>query len=171
MALVIGALAAGCGNSLPGTVLGTYEVTANAGANTCGLGAPSERQFWVEISEKTTATSSTLYWSWLDHTPIASGPLAPISSSDATLQATLTASQTGNVDGTTAGDGPCTMSRNDALVVALGAGAPPASFSGTMSYAFAAATGADCSDQLTASGGAYEALPCTVSYTITGLRR
>ena len=163
-ALLICVLVAGCGNPLPGTLLGTYQVTATVGDNTCGLGAPSVRQFDVELSETTTATAQTLYWSWLDHTPIASGPLA-------TLQATLTSSQSGNVDGTDAGPGPCTMDRADSLVVTLGAGTPPGSFGGTMSYAFSAASGADCSDQLSAAGGAYAALPCTVTYALAATRR
>ncbi len=166
LAGALGALAVGCANPLPGTLLGTYQVTATAGANTCGLAAPSIYQFNVQLSETTTPTE-TLYWSWLTNEPIASGPLAAISSSDPTLQATLTSSQSADVDPTDAGPGPCTMVRDDTLVVTLGAGAPPHSFTGTMGYAFSAASGADCSDQLAAAGGSYAAIPCSVSYSLT----
>ena len=168
---LLGVVAAGCGNPLPGTVLGTYQVTAMAAANSCGsgLGAPSAYQFDVQLSE--TATDSTLYWSWLDLTPIASGSLAPVSSTDSALQATLTDSQSSNVDATDAGAGPCTMDRDDTLVVTLGAGTPPGSFSGTLSYAFTAESGSDCSDQLTTEGGQYDTLPCTVAYTLTAARQ
>jgi hypothetical protein len=58
------------------------------------------------------------------------------------------------------------MVRDDVLVVDLGAGSPPKSFTGTMSYAFSAASGADCSDQLASGGGSYAALPCSVTYSL-----
>jgi hypothetical protein len=169
LAALAGALAAGCGNPLPGTLLGTYTVTATAGANACGLAAPAVYQFDVELSE-TAAPKATLYWSWLANQPIASGPLAPVSSDDPSLQATLTSSQSLDVDATDAGPGPCTMVRDDTLVVVLGAGAPPGSFTGTMGYAFSAASGADCSDQLAAEGGSYAALPCSVTYSLRAHR-
>jgi hypothetical protein len=171
IACLLGVLAAGCGNPLPGTLLGTYQVTATAGANSCGsgLGAPGVYQFDVQLSE--TSTDSLLHWSWLDDAPIATGTLARVSSSDPSLQASLTSSQSSNVDATTAGAGPCTMVRADSMVVTLGAGTPPGSFAGTMSYAFTAASGADCTDQLTASGGMYAKLPCTITYAIAGARQ
>jgi hypothetical protein len=168
---LLGVLLAGCGNPLPGTLLGTYQVMATAEANSCGsgLGAPSVYQFDIQLSE--TDSDSMLYWNWLENTPIASGALAPVSTTDPQLQATLTASQSSNVDATDAGAGPCTMDRDDSVVVTLGAGTPPASFAGTMSYAFTVESGADCSDQLTAAGGAYDELPCAVTYTIVAARQ
>ncbi len=168
LASLLGLLASGCGNPLPGTVLGTYQVTATAQANSCGtgLGAPSVYQFDVQLSE-TTATP-TLYWDWLDSTPIASGPLTAVSSTDASLTATMTASQSSNVDATATAAGPCTMDRDDTMVVTLGTGTPPSTFAGTMSYAFTVESGAICSDQLSSAGGMYDELPCTLSYTIAG---
>ena len=144
-------------------------MNATAGTNTCGggLGAPGQYQFDVQLS----TTTATLHWSWLDDTPVASGPLAPISSSDGDLQASLSSSQSNNVDATAAGAGPCTMERADTIVVTLGAASPPATFSGTMSYAFTVESGAECSDQLTSAGGMYDQLPCSVSYTIAGTRQ
>lgn len=51
VASLLGILAAGCGNAL----LGTYQVTATAQANSCGsgLGAPGVYQFDVQLSETT----------------------------------------------------------------------------------------------------------------------
>lgn len=171
VACSLGILVAGCGNPLPGSLLGTYQVTATAGESSCGsgLGAPSAYQFDVQLSE--TTTDSTLHWSWLNDTPIASGTLAPVSSTDPALQATLEDSQSANVDATDAGAGPCTMERADTLVVTLGPGTPPQSFSGTLTYAFTAESGSDCSDQLTTSGGMYEALPCSVAYALAAKRQ
>jgi hypothetical protein len=39
-----------------------------------------------------------------------------------------------------------------------------------MAYAFSAASGADCSDQLAAGGGSYAALPCSVTYSLSARR-
>jgi hypothetical protein len=141
---------------LPGTQLGTFKVTAKSKANTCGLGAPDPWTFDAQLSR----SGSTLYWSWMDGSPLLSGTV------DGKSHAALTSSQTGNVDATDAGLGPCTMQRQDDLEVDL----PSAggSFTGTLDYSFSAAAGADCSDQLAASGGQFEALPCAVSYTMTG---
>jgi hypothetical protein len=132
-------------------------VTGKSVTNTCGLGAPDPWTFDVQLSRE----GSTLYWSWMDGSPLASGAL---SSSD---QATITDTTTGNVDGTEASLGPCTMQRGTSLAITLGDG----SFTATMDYSFAVTTGADCDDQLASSGGQYEALPCTVTYDLTGSKQ
>jgi hypothetical protein len=169
VASLLGILAPACGGGPPGTVLGTYQVLAKGEANTCGsgLGAPIEYEFDVELSQ----LDGTLYWSWLDNSPLASGRLTPVSSTDAQLEASLYVTQSENVDPTDAGAGPCTMARSDSMLVTLAKGSPPGSFTGTMSYTFTVPFGSDCADQLVAAGGMYSALPCTVSYTIGGTRQ
>ncbi len=162
VACLLGALAPACEMTLPGQVLGTYQVTATGELDTCGLGAPSAYQFDVELSE----AGGTLYWSWLDNAPIASGTLTPASSTSS--RASLSSTQSEDVDPTDAGPGPCTMQRSDSLVVTLVKESPPSTFTGTMSYVFAAEPGADCADQLASAGGMYSELPCTVTYTIAG---
>jgi hypothetical protein len=150
------------GNPLPGSPLGTYKVVAKQTANTCGLGAPDPWIFSVQLSRK----DSTLYWSWMDGSPMMSGPL------DAQAQATLRTSRTGNVDGSDAGAlGPCTLKREDDLEILLGQGDPPSAFSGTVGYSFSVPSGSDCRDQLSSAGGPYQALPCTVSYRATATQR
>jgi hypothetical protein len=150
----------GCANTaLPGTLLGTYHVVATLQTNTCGagLGAPNPWTFDVQLSQE----GSTLYWSWLD----GSAPLSNALDDDST---SLTTTSSANVDGTADGGlGPCTMQRNDTVGVTLASGSPPASFTGTIGYAFSVESGANCSDQLSATGGSYDSLPCTVSYTTT----
>ncbi len=157
-------LALGCSDSpLPGTLLGTYRVEGTLQANTCGagLGAPNPWTFDVLLSQKGT----TLYWSWLD----GRAPLSNTLDGNAT---NLTVTSTANVDGTVDGGlGPCTMQRTDSIGVALAAGSPPRGFAGTIEYAFSVAAGADCSDQLGASGGSYGALPCSTRYTTTASRQ
>jgi hypothetical protein len=153
----------GCSDSpLPGTLLGTYAVVGQSQTNTCGLGAPDPWKFDVQLSKD----GMILYWSWLDGSPPASSPLS------AELQATLTASQTGNVDGTgDGGVGPCTMARSDTIGLTLGDESPPNGFTGTLSYVFSVLSGSNCADQLTSSGGQYDALPCTIAYSITASRQ
>jgi hypothetical protein len=153
---------AACGDtSMPGTTLGTYAVTAEAQTNVCGLTAPNPWTFDVELSQDGT----TLYWNWMDGSSYLSSPVDSQS-------ATLLAAEQVNVDGTADGGlGPCTLERDDQLVVALGSGSPPATFTGTISYAISAVSGSDCSDQLSTVGGMYTTLPCTITYTMTSTRQ
>jgi hypothetical protein len=142
---------------MPGTQLGTYKVVAQSTTNTCGLNAPNPWTFDAQLSRE----GSTLYWSWMDGSPLASGTI------DGNAHATIDDTQSANVDGTDASLGPCSMSRQDRLEIAVPttAGAP---FSGTLAYAFSVSAGSDCSDQLTAGGGQYDTLPCTLTYSISG---
>jgi hypothetical protein len=160
MGVLLCATAAVASCTLPGTTLGTYNVSGALESDTCG-GAPNPWTFDVMLSRKGT----TLYWSWLDASPILSGPI----SSEG--RAALTGYQLHNVDSTEAGMGPCDLQRDDDLELVLGTDSTPASFEGTISYAFSVQEGADCSDQLTTSGGMYERLPCTVTYTVAAKRQ
>jgi hypothetical protein len=157
-------VALSCANSsLPGTMLGTYAVTGTLGTNSCGTGLapPSPWAFDVQMSEEGT----TLYWSYLDGNP-------PLSSTLSANAATLTATQTANVDGTAdGGAGPCSMTRTDTLQVDLAAANPPPTFTGTLVYDFTVVSGADCSDQLSANGGSYDTLPCTLTYSLSGAQQ
>ncbi len=158
------AASSGCADQpLPGTILGTYRVEAHKKSDTCGAGAQAVDP-WIFSVELSRAVS-TLYWSTLDGRPPMSGPLDPQGA--VSLEATVTA----NVDGTDAGLGPCTMQRTDVIDVTLGAGVPPGSFTASFSYALAPVMGATCDDQLTASGGGYDALPCKLAYDATASRQ
>jgi hypothetical protein len=163
-AIALASVAAGCADtSLPGTLLGTYRVTASLQSNACGtsLAPPNPWDFDVQLSEQ----GSTLYWSWMDGT-------APLSNTLTQLSTSLNTSQTANVDGTADGGlGPCTMQRADSVNLTLATGSPPGSFQATIQYAFSVASGANCGDQLSASGGSYDVLPCSMSYTGTGARQ
>ena len=150
-----------CSDSpLPGKVLGTYQVVAQTKDNSCGLMAPNPWQFDVQLSR----AGDTLYWSWMDGTPPLSGSL------DAQLQATLATTQTANVDGSEAGLGPCDMQRDDTLQIALDSASPPGVVHGTIAYSFSVPNGYTCADQL-APSGAYQELPCSLTYTVTGSRQ
>jgi|HubBroStandDraft_5_1064220.scaffolds.fasta_scaffold757005_1 hypothetical protein len=168
LAVASALFALGCSSAapLPGTALGTYNVTGTQQTNTCGtgLGAPNPWTFTAQMSEDAT----TFYWLMNDGTEM-SGTMT--SSTAVTLQSTLTA----NVDGNEAGPGSCDLTSVSGLSLTLATTSPPSTFTGTLSYQFSAATGVsdtnDCTDQLSASGGMYDTLPCAVSYSLTATRQ
>jgi hypothetical protein len=152
-------------SSLPGTSLGTYNVTGTLQGNTCGAGlaAPNPWTFTAQMSEDGTV----FYWLLTSSGSEASGTLT------SSTAATITSIQTANVDAPDAGlEGPCNLQSTTTIDLTLATGSPPATFAGTISYTFAAATGVsstnDCTDQLSASGGTYDTLPCTASYVLAG---
>jgi hypothetical protein len=151
------ALVACSSSPLPGTQLGIFKVTGTSTTNTCGLGAPDPWTFDARLSR----SGSTVYWSWMDGTAPLTGPV------DAQSHVSIQDTQAGNVDGTDASLGPCTLQRSDDLELALAG----SSFTGSIGYSFAPASGADCSDQLVASGGSFEALPCSVTYSVTAAQQ
>lgn len=165
---VVAALAMSCNpvSDLPGTPLGTYNVTGTLTANSCGsgIGAPNPWTFTVQMSQDGT----TLYWEPAGGTELSS---TMTSSTAVTITSTVTA----NVDATDAGEGPCDLQSETSIGLTLAASSatsPPRDFTGSITYTFATSTSvsstSDCTDQLSASGGAYDTLPCTATYSITG---
>jgi hypothetical protein len=151
-------VAAGC-DGLPGTELGTYNVTGQLQTSTCGGSPPNPWTFDVEMSKQAT----TLYWSWLDGSPLLSGTLSSASA------VTLTATVQSNVDGVDGGLGPCWLERDDDIAITLATGSPPATFNGSIEYTFSPVSGSDCSDQLAL--GNYATLPCSLTYLVTATRQ
>lgn len=169
MATTTAALAAACGGKdpySPGTKLGTFHVTARLAQSTCGA-APDPWEFDVKLNHDL----RTLYW-------VQGG--APIQGQiDAAAQTKLAAKSSHEVRAANerAKLAACALERSDALVVTLnGEDEKPVSdpaatrgFVGSLSYAFTPTGTSDCTDQLTVSGGGYDALPCSVSYEVTGV--
>jgi hypothetical protein len=130
-----------------------------------GLGAPSPWTFTVQMSEDGT----TLYWEMSDGILLSSTMSSP-------TQVNIESVQTANVDASEAGvPGPCDLTGTTAIELTLASEMPPSTFTGTITYTFAAATGVssmtDCTDQLSSSGGAYDTLPCTAVYSVAGTRQ
>lgn len=152
----------------PGTSLGTFHVEATLASSSCGA-APNPWAFDVRLAHE----GATLFW-------IQGG--APIEGKlDGTTKKASLASRTESTvraEDARAKIAACVLGREDVLDVELVdatgatlATAPGATaFRGTLGYRFAPVAGADCSDQLAAAGGGYEALPCAVSYTVTAVR-
>jgi hypothetical protein len=166
---------------MPGTPLGTFNVTGTVTANNCGAGqnAPNPWTFQVQLS----LDGSVLYW-WdgVDGDAYLSGVLANgvASFSDSETgsdppDASATCAQTSSGNWydpqTSAPCTPpagCTMTRSDAYAITMGASNK--TFTGTLSYAFTVASGSDCSGQLSSAGGTYDELPCTLTYALTASR-
>jgi hypothetical protein len=158
--------------SIPGTQLGTYNVTGSLGTNTCGagLGAPSPWTFTVQLSEDSSTSPTTFYWLSSTGTQLSSAMTS-------TTAVNISDTVTSNLGGSTATDasvgteGPCDLTQSTALTLTLANENPPGSFTGTMTYSFVVATGvstsSDCTDELSTSGGQFDTLPCTTTYTLT----
>ena len=148
----------------PGTTVGTFHVEAKLTSLSCGGTAPDPWAFDVKVSHD----GDTVYW-------IQGG--TPISGTvDADGHTAFSAQTVSDVrDGTTKQAG-CSLARTDNLgVYLLDATTKPTtdpttltSFSGQLSYAYAPTDGSDCGDQLTSAGGSWQALPCAVTYDVTG---
>jgi len=153
--------------ALPGTALGTYNVTGTLGTNTCGssVGASNPWTFSVNLSKDGT----TLYW----ENTSGSGQLSDTVS--ASGMATLTTTITANVDASEAGAGACYLQNTQTIALTLASGSTPSGFTGAFTNAFAVATtiatSVDCGDQLASSGGPYATLPCTVAYSLKATRQ
>ncbi len=168
--LGIATIAAGSGCSgkdpyRPGDSIGVFHVTSKLVSSTCGA-APDPWEFDVRLRHE----KSTLYWVQGD---------APISAVvDAAAHATMkaTATQTVRAADARAQMAACALERDDVVDLTLAPMAAPVdlqsvtSFTGTLTYRFVPTDGSECEDQITASGGGYDTLPCTVSYSVAGKR-
>jgi hypothetical protein len=149
----------------PGTKLGTFHVSAKLTHTTCGP-VPDPWEFDVRLNHD----GSTLYW-------VQGG--APVEGRvDSSARSQLIAQMVQDVrpsDGTVH-LAPCSIARTDEVVLTLAsADGNPATdpaltetFSGGLIYTFTPTEGSDCSDQLTAVGGDFDALPCEVGYDLSG---
>jgi hypothetical protein len=163
--LAFGAACSGKDPYSPGTKLGTFHVTAKLTQTTCGA-TPDPWEFDVRLNHD----GSTLYW-------IQGG--APVEGRvDTAAKAQLKSETTHSVR---AADprtkmAACSIARADILDVVLSSAdtkpttdpGTTASFAGGLVYSFTPTEGSDCVDQLTSTGGGFDALPCEVRYDIAG---
>ncbi|MBX3231523.1 MAG: hypothetical protein KIT84_24160 [Labilithrix sp.] len=166
LAAVVAVIAACSGKDPyePGEAVGTFRVTGQLTQTTCGQ-PPNPWEFDVKVNRD----GSTLYW--------IQGAQPIAGEVDASGRTTMKASFVHEVRPADERKklAACSIARTDVLAMALARAderpaADPAdvrSFSGIISYTFAPTEGSSCDDQLTATGGGYDALPCVVSYQLT----
>lgn len=143
----------------PGEALGFFSITGKLGDDTCGadsLNAPAKWSFQVKLSRQGT----TLYWLNGKEAIVGdiddSGSFAFETHLDLPL-----AEKHGAAKG-------CTIVRSDSANGALRGAATE--LSGKLSYAYAATTDSDCSEFATGTSGLPLALPCSMTYALTGAR-
>jgi hypothetical protein len=153
-------LAACTETSMPGTQLGTFKISATPTSNTCGaaMAAPSTWTFDVELSRD----SDLIYWRQNDK--LVSGAIG--ANRTAKIQTEVTSVVVASGPGVVG----CAMNRADTVTVTLPSDAEVTSVSGTISMAVSIVEGSDCSTQLVAYGGTYDAIPCTVEMSYTAAR-
>jgi len=149
----------------PGNKLGTFHVTGKLTHTSCGP-TPNPWEFDVRLNHD----GSTLYW--------IQGGLPVEGRVDTTARTRLEAEVVSEVRpaDARAKKEACSISRTDVLALTLvGPDGQPTSdpsgmqsFHGALVYTFAPTAGSDCSDQTTASGGDFDALPCDVQYDLSG---
>jgi len=142
----------------PGTPIGTFRVDGKLVSNACGAAesAPDPWEFDVKLSRD----HGTVYW--VQGGPPAAGELDP---QNHTIMHTSVENTIHEAD-PKSGLGFCAIERDDTLDVTFNQ--PITSFAGVLTYAFRPTDGSDCSDQTTAGGGSFAALPCSVVYTLSG---
>ena len=151
----------------PGTQLGTFTVDATVTTNDCGIDPGASP--WV-FTVKIGVDPGTIYWEQ-GSVPVAGKFTA---AHLATLNSTSTLAAGGAGIDAGAG-GACVMERDDALSATFVPDPTLAgnyeSFSGTLAYTFKEGAGSgDCSGQLSANGGQYAKLPCTMGFGIAAKR-
>ena len=155
---------------LPGDSLGKYDVAATLVSNTCGSGIDATNPW--NVTAEMSKDGTTLYFENEDGSDQVSGGY----DDSAQTSATLVAAETKNVNDASANlSTTCNLTLATTYALSLGATSPPASFTGTASYAYSVATAissnTDCSAQLSSVGGKYATLPCTVSYSVKATRQ
>jgi hypothetical protein len=144
----------------PGDPIGAFHVSAQLVSTTCGS-TPNPWEFDVKLRHNLT----TLYW-------VQGG--APVSGELSGASTTMNASTSQTmIDANPKTQTPaCVVTRKDTVVVALDTTDASAvqAFSGSIAYHFDAQDGSDCTAEITANGGDFDALPCDVSYTLAAKR-
>lgn len=142
----------------PGTSLGSFHVDGKLQANACGgsVGAPADWQFDVKLA----TDPHVLYW--------VQGGLPVQGTLDAKSHARLESTSSQVVHDADSGARYCAIVRKDTIDITLSP--DETQFTATLVYEFRAADGSACDDQMSASGGPYATLPCTVGYALTGTK-
>ncbi len=146
----------------PGERLGTYAVTGKLSSTTCNP-APDPWTFDVKLNRQ----GDTIHWVQ------GSVPVSGLLQGSNVVLKTSALYEMRPPDAKKKLPG-CQIVRTDTLDMSLTP--DPAvengvsAFSGTLSYSFAPTADSDCTDQLVASGGDMQTLPCELKYSLTGAR-
>ena len=141
----------------PGEVLGFFAIDGKLSDDSCGaesLSAPDKWSFEVKLSRD----GSTLYWLNGREAIVGDIDKSGAFSFETHIDLPL-AERRGAAKG-------CTIVRRDSASGSLDGSA----LSAKLSYQYGATADSDCSEFTTGTAGTPEALPCTLSYKLTGAR-
>ena len=159
-AMLAWVLSAGCVpvNSLPGTALGTFAVTAVLSSNSCGTGLnlANPRKFDAELS----LDDNTLYFKPTDEAEVS----APLDSDNSATFTSVDNSQATN-------DSSCSLSLKSIYTVKLDSASAPTTATGSLRFEYSASKSNTCASQLSSNGGVYDDLPCSVEFSYTALKK
>jgi hypothetical protein len=166
LALAATSTPAGCFGSKdalhPGTDLGSFQVQGNISTNTCGDGALGEQAAW-DFTVRLARDPGHLYWD--NGQTVIVGTLA----ADGVSFGFDTSVIVDMRDPMQTGLPPCSLSRDDHAQGTLGAATvPTTSFIGQLSYTFTATAGSMCGDLTSGGTAVVSALPCGMSYELSG---
>jgi hypothetical protein len=147
---------------IPGDLLGTYSVEGTLTESNCGegLGSPSDWKFDVKLSR----FHDDLYW--LNGHEVIPGSIDPDGTSfafDTRVEAQATPEGRGH--------DACVLNRADRARGTLSSDdLDVESFEATLSFTYTPTEGSDCETLIGTEGG-LDALPCSLSYDLSGKRR
>jgi hypothetical protein len=141
----------------PGDELGSFAMTGKLGADDCGADALNAPQTW-SFQVKLSRNGTTLYWLNGREAIVGdidkSGRFAFETHLDVPLSAKRGAAK------------GCTIVRRDSASGTLASSST--SLSGKLTYAYEATSDSDCSAFITGTDGSPVALPCSMTYALTG---
>jgi hypothetical protein len=141
----------------PGDQLGSFAITGKLGADDCGADALSAPQTW-SFQVKLSREGTTLYWLNGREAIVGdidkSGRFAFETHLDVPLS-----EKRGAAKG-------CTIVRRDSASGTLTSGST--ALNGKLTYAYGATSDSDCSEFITGTNGSPVALPCAMTYALTG---
>ena len=141
----------------PGDELGSFAMTGKLGADDCGADALNAPQTW-SFQVKLSRNGTTLYWLNGREAIVGdidkSGRFAFETHLDVPLS-----EKRGAAKG-------CTIVRRDSASGTLGSSST--TLSGKLTYAYDATSDSDCSAFITGTDGSPVALPCSMTYALTG---
>jgi len=159
-AMLAWVLSTGCVpvNSLPGTALGTFAVTAVLSSNSCGTGLnlANPRKFDAELS----LDDNTLYFKPTDEAVVS----APLDSDDSATFTSVDNSPSTN-------DSSCSLSLKTIYTVKLDSASAPTTAAGSLRFEYSALRSNSCASQLSSKGGVYDELPCSAEFSYTALKK
>lgn len=143
----------------PGDALGAFSVTGKLGPDSCGadsLNAPSKWDFEVKLSRE----GSTLYW--------LNGREAIVGDIEESGRFSFATHLDLPITDTRGAAKGCTIVRTDSASGSLDQS--QSSFTGSLSYAYAATADSDCSALPLGANGLPLALPCSLTYSLSADR-